>query len=142
MLIEGGCYCGQVRYRAEGEPTLRVQCHCRECQYITGGMPLVAMGMPAQGFSYTKGEPHEFRRADLETPVMRAFCPNCGTHVVSQPQRMAGVAVLLKVGTMDDPSQFGGPQLAIYTCDKQEFHQLPPGIPTFERTPPRPPPAA
>ena len=39
MTLEGGCYCGAVRYQAEGRPQLKAQCHCRECQYITGGSP-------------------------------------------------------------------------------------------------------
>jgi hypothetical protein len=26
-----------VRYVAEGKPRLKAQCHCRECQYISGG---------------------------------------------------------------------------------------------------------
>jgi hypothetical protein len=39
MTFEGGCYCGQVRYAAEGKPRLKAQCHCRECQYISGGAP-------------------------------------------------------------------------------------------------------
>ena len=31
----------------------------------------------------------------------------------------------------------GGPQMAIYTIDKQAFHQIPDGLPTFERLPKR-----
>ena len=39
MKLEGGCCCGAVRYVAEGDPVMRAQCHCRECQYVTGGAP-------------------------------------------------------------------------------------------------------
>jgi hypothetical protein len=46
-------------------------------------------------------------------------------------------AVVLKVGTLDDPSLFGSPQMAIYTIDKQAFHQIPEGLPSFERLPKR-----
>ena len=40
---------------AEGEPTLQAQCHCRECQFITGGSPNMFVVMPLDGFKYTKG---------------------------------------------------------------------------------------
>jgi hypothetical protein len=43
---------------------------------------------------------------------------------------------IVKVGTLDDPSLFGGPQLAIYTVGKQPFHQIPEGLLAFERLPP------
>jgi hypothetical protein len=46
-------------------------------------------------------------------------------------------AVILKAGTFDDPTLFGAAQMAIYTVDKQAFHQIPDGLPTFERLPPR-----
>jgi hypothetical protein len=132
MKLEGGCYCGALRYVADGNPMMKAQCHCRECQYITGGSPNVFLAMPIAGFSYTKGTPKTFARSDLERPVTREFCSTCGTHVVTRPQGFP--AVILKVGTLDDPSQFK-PELAIYTIDKQAFHQIPPGIPTFERLP-------
>jgi len=32
-----------VRYAAEGEPTMKPQRHCRECQYIAGGAPNMFM---------------------------------------------------------------------------------------------------
>ena len=134
MELKGGCYCGSVRYRAEGDPMFRGQCHCRECQYISGGHPNVVMGMPEPGFSYTKGSPKPFRRKDLENPVTREFCPECGTHLLTRTKNLPG-AVLLKIGTLDDPSVFGGPQMVIFTVDKQSFHHVPEGVPTFERAP-------
>ena len=135
MKLEGGCYCGQLRYVSEGEPAMKAQCHCRECQYITGGAPNMFLLMPSDGFRYTKGGPKQFTRSDLEHAVTREFCAECGTHIAT---RRPGLnVVVLKVGTLDDPTLFGQPQMAIFTVDKQPFHQIPSGLPTFERLPKR-----
>lgn len=134
MEISGRCYCGALAYRVKGDPLFKGQCHCRECQYISGGLPNIVMGMPEAGFAYTKGKAKQFRRRDLQDPVTREFCGECGTHILTRAPGVPG-AVLLKPGTFDDPSVFGGPQLAIFTIDKQSFHHVPSGIPTFERVP-------
>jgi hypothetical protein len=134
MDVAGGCYCGSVRYAAKGEPILKAQCHCRECQYISGGAPNMFMLMPTGGFSYTKGRPKTFTRSDLARPVTREFCAECGTHLATRPAGMD--AVVVKVGTLDDPAAFGAARMAIFTVDKQPFHLIPDGVPTFERLPP------
>lgn len=134
MKITGRCYCGALRYEAEGEPLFRGQCHCRECQYISGGHPNVVVGMPESGFAYRQGSPRQFRRSDLDQPVTREFCAECGTHILTRTPGLPG-AVLIKVGTLDDPRVFTGPQMVIYTIDKQPFHHIPEGVPTFERVP-------
>jgi len=134
MTLEGRCYCGALRYRAEGDPLFKGQCHCRECQYISGGHPNVVIGMPEATFAYSQGTPKVFRRPDLGSPVAREFCGECGTHMLTRAPGLPG-AVLLKVGTLDDPSVFKGPQMVIFTIDKQPFHHLPEGVPAFERTP-------
>lgn len=134
MEINGGCYCGAVRYESTGDALFKGQCHCRECQYISGGHPNVVVGMPETGFRYSKGAPKEYRRADLANPVTREFCADCGTHLLTRTKALPG-AVLLKVGTFDDPSLFRGPQMVIYTKDKQSFHHVPEGVPAFETTP-------
>ena len=135
MKLEGGCYCGAVRYVSEGEPSLKAQCHCRECQYISGGSANMFLLMPPGGFHYTKGTPKTFSRSDLENAVTREFCAECGTHLTTR--RPGLPAVILKVGTLDDPAQFGTPQMAIYTVDKQAFHHIPDGLPAFEGLPKR-----
>ena len=135
MKLEGGCYCGAVRYAADGEPMMQAQCHCRECQYITGGAPNMFIAMPVAGFTYTKGAPKTFARSDLERPVTREFCADCGTHLATRPPGFP--AVIVKVGTLDDPRAFEGPKMAIYTVDRQPFHLVADGIPTFERLPGR-----
>src|SRR5437762_10960313 len=129
------CSSDLVRYAAEGEPMMKAQCHCRECQYISGGSTNMFLLMPVAGFKYTGQAPKQFTRADLERAVTREFCAECGTHVVTRPPGLP--AVVVKVGTLDDPSLFGGPQIAIYTVDKQPYHHVPEGMPAFERLPQR-----
>ena len=137
MPLTGKCYCGALHYAAEGAPVLKAQCHCRECQYITGGGPNYFMLMPVGGFTYSKGAPKSFTRPDLDTPVTREFCADCGTHI--RTVLPAGrEQYVLKVGTLDDPATgYGGPAIAIYTCDRQPFHLIPDGLPAFERLPQR-----
>ncbi len=134
MELEGGCYCGEIRFTAAGDPVFKGECLCRECQYISGGNSNIIIAMPEAGFSYTKSAPKAFQRSDLDNPVTREFCADCGTHIVSKSPALPGVSII-KVGTLDDPSAFGKSEMVIYTVDKQDFHQLPPGVPAFERSP-------
>ena len=119
-----------MRYESDGPPGFKGQCHCRECQYISGGAENLFMIVPAAGFRYTQGEPKGFKRADLENGATREFCAECGTHITTRV-RDPGI-VILKVGTLDDPAaDYGGPQVVIWTKDAQPYHLLPEGVPQF-----------
>jgi hypothetical protein len=45
--------------------------------------------------------------------------------------------VVLRIGTLDDPSVYGGAQMAIFTEERQPFHLIADGVPAFEGLPPR-----
>lgn len=135
MAITGRCYCGELHYAAEGAPRFQGQCHCRECQYLTGGGANYFMIMPAEGFKYTKGTPKQFKRSDLPAPATREFCGTCGTHILTRTADPG--MVVLKVGSLDDPSAYAGPQAAIQTADKRPWHLIAEGIATFPRFPGR-----
>lgn len=134
MKFEGGCYCGSLRYSFEGDALFQGECFCRECQYISGGNSNLVLGVTEPGFSYTSGSPKGFSRSDLEGAVTREFCEACGTHILAKAPSMPG-ALMLKVGTMDQPSPFEGAQMAIFTVDKQGYHRLPEDVPVFEGLP-------
>ena len=136
MTLTGGCYCGKIRYEAGGEPVLRARCHCRECQYFTGGEGNDFLAMPEVAFKFTQGTPKAFTRPDYPGAATREFCPDCGTPVLTRSAGLPG-AVILKVGGLDDPSAFQGPQMVIQTADAQPFHLIPDGVPTFPRFPGR-----
>jgi len=134
MALTGHCYCGNLKYEAGGAPLMKLMCHCRECSYFSGGNALPLIVTPEAEFKYTAGEVKKFARKDLAAPVTREFCPNCGTHVVSRAPGMKG-AVIIKVGSLDDPSAFDKPGVSIFTCDKQPWQTVFAGAPSFEKTP-------
>jgi hypothetical protein len=92
------------------------------------------MLMPAEGFTYTKGTPKTYKRPDKVDAVTREFCAACGTHMMS---RRPGLRpVVLKVGTLDNPSVYDGAKMAIFTAEGHPFHLIAEVIPVFEGLPP------
>ena len=131
--MTGGCYCGAVRYVITERPMVKGQCHCRACQYMAGGAPQYFLLVPPAGFAWTAGKPAKYQRPDLDNAVTRSFCPTCGTQLTTGRQDMPGVVV--KVGTLDDPSRFA-PHVVLCNAQAQPFHHVPDGIPVFDDLPP------
>jgi len=129
---EGGCQCGAVRYRIQGEALALAICHCTECQRQSGsafGMSLITR---KQDFTLLRGELKRFTRSsDSGRPVICAFCPECGTRIHHEPAYLEGV-VNVKPGTLDDTSWLK-PTIQGWTASKQPWLELQNGPPGFER---------
>ena len=136
MEVSGGCYCGEVRYQVSGPVLGKGMCLCRECQHVSAGGGTFAMVVAEQSFRYTQGTPRQFARSDLEAPATRDFCGTCGTHLVTHSTR-APKALIVKAGTLDDPSVYGLPDRAIYVGEKQVYHVVPEGVAISEGPAPR-----
>ena len=134
MVLSGGCYCGAVRFEADGPIRMRGLCLCRTCQRISGGAGNLFIGLEADGFRYTKGAPARFTRPDAADAPTREFCADCGTHLAARSPRAPG-GLIVKVGALDEPGAFEGPDFVTWTEDAQPFHTLPRGVPAFARFP-------
>jgi hypothetical protein len=104
---------------------------------ISGGAGNLFMAVDARGFQFSKGAPRVFNKKDRPGSPTRHFCQVCGVHLTARSELAPG-AVLIKIGTLDDPSVFEGPQLVTWTAEMQKFHLLPPGVPAYPEMP-RPP---
>lgn len=132
--MEGGCYCGALRYEIDAKPVFKAQCHCRTCQRYSGGAPNLFMAFPATALRFTKGKPKHYR-SPVETSVAtRAFCETCGTQLTSHREGLP--LVMVKVGTLDDPQAFGSAKAAVFVTEKQPFHHIPEDVAQFEGLPP------
>ena len=133
MKMTGGCYCGALRYEITAKPVFKAECYCRACQHIAGGAPQYFMLVPEEAFLFSRGTAKSFTLPDKDNAVTRSFCDICGTHLVTKRPGLEGVIV--KVGTLDDPAQFGRPRAAIFVSEKQPFHQISEDLPQFQGLP-------
>jgi hypothetical protein len=101
VALEGGCFCGQLRYEASGPATDETNCHCTICRR-TSAAPFVAwFSLPAADFRFTRGVPSRFRSSERGE---RTFCPRCGTPITFQYDAMPD-EIDVTTCSLDDPEQ-------------------------------------
>jgi hypothetical protein len=133
---EGGCQCGQIRYRITGEPAAVVVCHCSECQRQSGSAFSMSVSIPRDAFSILKGTMKSFARlSDAGRPMAGFFCPECGTRIYHASEVTPDV-VRLKAGTLDDTAWLA-PTMHFWTRSKQPWFEVPSNARAFETQPQR-----
>ena len=101
---EGGCLCGAVRYRVEGEPARNSVCNCTFCQRRTGSAFGFGAYFPEAQVNILRGELNMYEHRSDETGrwIRLQFCPKCGVQVTWTVEAMPGLRAV-GVGTLDDP---------------------------------------
>lgn len=127
---EGGCSCGEVRYRVESEPLFTHCCHCLNCQRQTGSAFVINLLIEADRVKVLTGapEPVEVPRDDGSTQTIYR-CPRCQIAAFSRYTRLD--VLFVRGGTLDDPSAVA-PDVHIYTRSKLGWLALPESVPAFE----------
>jgi hypothetical protein len=127
---EGGCSCGQVRYRLTSEPLFTHCCHCLNCQRQTGSAFVINLLIETDRVELLAGVPQPVgvpRDDGSEQTVFR--CPACQVALFSRYGRPEFRYV--RAGTLDDPSSVA-PDVHIFTRSKLPWVVLPESVPAFE----------
>lgn len=131
--LVGGCQCGQVRYESNAQPLFSGNCHCRECQRVTGGAYVPAFAVPANALKITGEVKYYESRADSGNTFSRGFCPDCGSRIFGKTSGFPQF-VLITAGSLDDPSLFK-PAMDFFTSSAQPWDYMDPKLPKFAKQP-------
>jgi hypothetical protein len=128
--LEGGCSCGELRYRLGAEPLFVHCCHCLNCQRQTGSAFVVNVLIETDRVDVLAGTPHAVDVPRDDGSAQRIYrCPTCEIAVFST--YTSPKLRFVRAGTLDDPSTVS-PDVHIFTRSKLPWVALPESVPAFE----------
>lgn len=130
IVHEGGCRCGQVRFRIGASAIITMACHCTGCQRMTGSAFSLSALYPSNSFEVVQGEPVI---GGLHGPTRHFFCPHCMSWLFTRPE---GLDDFVNVRTtMLDEARTFTPFIETYTSEALPWARTP-AVYSFERFPP------
>lgn len=122
--LEGGCACGEVRFRLASRPMFVNCCHCTDCRRQSGGACVVNAIIETDRIQILTGAPVPMR---VPSPSGRPHdiyrCPACQTALWSDYGGRPSLR-FVRVGTLDDPALLP-PDAHIFTRSKLPWVELP-----------------
>ena len=103
MDITGGCHCGNIKYRAQGDPENALICHCTDCQLMSGSVYRTVLFLQEEDFELLSGELKIYvKTADDGNRRAMMFCPECGTQIYATAVETSAPRTFgLRLGTTD-----------------------------------------
>jgi len=126
-MREGGCLCGSVRYRIEGEPAASGICHCQTCRRAASAPTLPFAGFSISDFAITRGEPVEFRSSPH---VIRTFCSRCGSPLTYFNERDPD-SIDIMTCSLDDPNALP-PTFSVWVSQKLAWDKPADKLPAYD----------
>lgn len=125
----GGCLCGAVHYECTAKPVVAGHCQCTDCRRASGTGHSSHMAVPAESVT-VRGKLTRFdKAADSGNVVTRAFCPVCGSQILSTNSGMPDL-VFIRASSLDDPEVFRA-QMVVYSSRGASWDLIDPALPAF-----------
>jgi hypothetical protein len=123
---DGGCLCGQIRFRVAAAPLESGYCHCRMCQKNSGAPVVAWVTFPAASFSWIRGEPRAYQSS---ARARREFCALCGSYMVFRSDDSPS-EVSVNTASFDNPGDFA-PRMHIFTESRIPWFHTDDELPTY-----------
>jgi len=126
--MEGGCFCGAIRYRIDGNPRRVAHCHCLHCRRTSGAPFVTWIDVSPERFRYLRGRPGNY---ESRPRVTREFCGDCGTQLTYRNAEEPD-SIDVTACSLDDP---GGlrPQDHVWNDRRLPWVRIDDGLPCYGR---------
>ena len=132
--LTGNCLCGQVSFEADGPIAFQGNCHCTDCQQVTGAAFATLLFMNEDEVQIT-GETKTFEhKVDSGNTLSKSFCTNCGSQMFGGSAARPGT-IALRAGSINE-KEYVQPQFNVYASRKLDCTILDESIPAFDKMPP------
>lgn len=113
--LNGGCLCGKVEYTVNEDFKAFYQCHCKQCQQLTGSAFASNIFTQAGNINWIKGQGFVQNYAHPDREFSHAFCRECGSSLPFLNK--GGTSLLIPAGSLlDEPSI--SPEANIFSAEK------------------------
>ncbi|MDA8708677.1 GFA family protein [Hellea sp.] len=131
--LTGNCLCGAVSFEADGDIAMQANCHCTDCQQISGSPFATLVFLKEEDVNIT-GETKRFEHSvDSGNKLAKDFCPTCGSQMFGYNLGRPGM-VALKAGSINEKENVQ-PQFNVYAGSKVPCTILDENIPAFDKMP-------
>ena len=135
LPLEGGCHCEAIRYRIKAAPLMIYNCHCKNCQRISGGAFSTNVTVAPDALEIASGNAAELGwNSDSGARRFAWFCESCHSRIAHGWHEGGPPILNVRAGTLDDTS-WVRPVLDIWKTSAQPWVQFPYDRPGFEQQP-------
>ena len=115
-IVEGGCFCGSVRYSFKFDKYPSANCYCSICRRISGAPFVSWLAIPLDGFKYLNNKPKKIKSSSHGASF---FCDECGTPIAcvleGDPKN-----INITIASLDKPQEFK-PKAKIFVDDMLDW---------------------
>lgn len=129
MDLQGGCFCGAVRYAVTGDIFNSTLCHCSDCRRASGAPAVAWFSARRADFRFIRGEPARFASSEQ---VVRGFCPHCGTTLSFEDARWPEELDIASA-SLDEPER-APPADHTFVRSRLGWMKLEDGLPAYPTT--------
>jgi len=119
-MLTGECLCGSVKFKLEDNFKAFYQCHCKQCQQLTGSAFASNLFTAPENIEWLSGQDSILSYEHESRGFSKSFCKTCGSAlpVINKSK----TSLLVPAGSLNEFPELQ-PQANIFTAEKSCWFQ-------------------